>query len=248
MKKFLLVYHALFFLSFFLMGNIGCTKKMNLGKTLSGSFAKHKSFFPSFFATATNWKIPFSAILPVEPPREKERQRGELIARAKLKPRMPLPRVKIHVFNIFFFFFCRRCCRAHRRRCRLPPTHRRASWCRRLRYHQATWPWALAAAHLPCQVGTLGEAGGGGGRNLGVSVAPRAFFFRRWSLVPARDNGDVTGPGPRPSHCPRCPADPQRPGKNFPPQISILCNVLNRCSEENPQFLNKFNPWSILNF
>lgn len=90
--------------------------------------------------------------------------------------------------------------------------------------------------------------GGGGGRNLGVSVAPRAFFCRRWSLVPARDNGDVTGPGPRPSHCPRCPADPQRPGKNFPPQISISCNVLNCCSKENPQFLKKFNPWSILNF
>lgn len=103
LKKFLLVYHALIFLSFFLTGNIGCTKKTNLGKTLSGSFAKHKSFFPSFFATATTWKIPFSAILPVEPPREKERQRGELIARGELKPRMPLPRVKIHGFRIFFF-------------------------------------------------------------------------------------------------------------------------------------------------
>lgn len=135
----------------------------------------------------------------------------------------------ISLMFLVFFLLCRRCCRALRQRCRRRPTLLRASWYPRPLCPQATWPWALAAAHPPCQVGTAGQVVGTW-RFGGFGTPTFGFFPHRWSLVPARDHGDVAGPGARPSHHPWGPADPQCPGEDFPSR-GLAPNL--HCREQN---------------
>lgn len=188
--------------TFFLAGNSGCTKRVGLVRHQARALQSAIPYFSVFFFSFQlgQKESPRSALLPVKKSRRKTQN-------------------PYCMCNFCLPSFRRRCCRAHPRHCRLRPTPHQASWCPQPRCPRATWPWVPGAGRPPCQVGPAGSTAGASWGGCGTPTSP---LFRRWSPVPARDDGDVAGPGPHPSHRPRSPADPQRPGTATPMPVPLI--------------------------
>lgn len=143
----------------------------------------------------------------------------------------------------FLFLLCRRCCRAPRQRCLHPPIPPRASWCPRPRCPRQTWPWARAAAHLPCQVGT-GEGLQGSWDSGGVATPTCALFCTGGALY--QPVTMVTSQG-------QVLAQAITPGALQIPnaQVSLASFSFSKallCSRLNPPISPEIQSWECLKF